>query len=101
MDDDALMREILSALVDDTSRQMRLLGDAIREENPQKCVRLAHYSKGACANVGANRAAALLKDIERTAAERKFGECGESLGLLAREVDLLREEILKGSEAAV
>ena len=96
MDDEALMREILSALIDDTSRQIRLLDEAIREQNPQKCMRLAHYSRGACANVGANRAAALLKQIERKAAVNQFRECGESLGMLAREVDLLRAEIASG-----
>jgi HPt (histidine-containing phosphotransfer) domain-containing protein len=92
MDDEALMREILSALIDDTSHQIPLLDQAIREQNPQKCIRLAHYSKGACANVGANRAAALLKQIENKAAESEFQVCGESLGKLAQEVELLRAE---------
>ncbi len=97
MDDEALMREILSALIDDTSRQIPLLDQAIREQNPQKCQRLAHYSKGACANVGANRAAELLKQIERNAAASQFRECGVSLGMLAQEVDLLRAEIVNVS----
>jgi HPt (histidine-containing phosphotransfer) domain-containing protein len=96
MDDEELMREILSALIDDTSRQILLLDQAIREENSQKCIRLAHYSKGACANVGANRAANLLKQIERKAAVSEFGECSESLGMLTHEVDLLRAEIATG-----
>ena len=97
MDDESLMREILSALIDDTSRQIQLLDQAIREQNPQKCIRLAHYSKGACANVGANRAAALLKQIERNAAASEFQQCGASLGALAREVDLLRAEAVSSS----
>ena len=97
MDDEGLMREILSALIDDTSRQIPLLDQAIREQNPQKCARLAHYSKGACANVGANRAAELLRKIERDAAASAFGECGMSLGALAREVDLLRAEVVSES----
>ena len=97
MDDEALMREILSALIDDTSRQIQLLGQAIQEQNRQKCIRLAHYSKGACANVGANRAAALLRQIETKAAESEFQVCGESLGKLAQEVDLLRAEVVSGS----
>ena len=33
MDDDALMREILGALIDDTTRQMHLLDAAIREQD--------------------------------------------------------------------
>jgi histidine phosphotransfer protein HptB len=92
LDDEELMREILFALIDDTYRQIQLLDQAIREENPQACARLAHYSKGACANVGAMRAASLLKQIERSAGEQRFADCGESLGMLAREIDLLREE---------
>jgi len=92
LDDADLMREILSALIDDTSRQIELLGSAIREGNSQKCVRLAHYSKGACANVGAQAAAAVLKNIEKKAAENRFDECSASLGVLVLEVDRLRTE---------
>jgi HPt (histidine-containing phosphotransfer) domain-containing protein len=92
LDDAELMREILTALIDDTSRQIPLLASAIREEDSQKCVRLAHYSKGACANVGAAAAAAVLKTIEHQAAGREFQGCGESLSALVAEVDRLRSE---------
>jgi HPt (histidine-containing phosphotransfer) domain-containing protein len=92
LDDDDLMREILSALIDDTSRQIPLLEVAIREKDPQTTRRLAHYSKGACANVGAKAAAAALENIERTAARSDFDECGASLGKLARAIDQLRAE---------
>lgn len=90
MDDEALMREVLSVLVDDTSRQMNLLQSAIQEEDATRCMHLAHYSKGACANVGATVAAEILKDIERRAANRDFGECRVALGRLAEEVEVLR-----------
>lgn len=93
MEDEELMREILSTLIQDTSEQIRLLDQAIRDQNQQSCVRLAHYSKGACANVGANRAATLLRQIERNASENRFTECGESLGQLSRELELLRQEM--------
>jgi len=99
LDDEELMREILSALIDDTSRQIQLLGAAIREQNPQKCMRLAHYSKGACANVGACRAAALLQQIERQAASGGFDGCGESLDRLSEEVERLREEVFNEAAA--
>jgi HPt (histidine-containing phosphotransfer) domain-containing protein len=91
LDDAELMREILAALIDDTSRQIGLLDLAIREGDSEKCKRLAHYSKGACANVGANSAAALLKHIEVEAGKGQFPECGRSLAALAHEIDLLRE----------
>jgi HPt (histidine-containing phosphotransfer) domain-containing protein len=92
MDDPELMREILEALLVDTSSQMGLLEVAIREQDSTKCMRLAHYSKGACANVGANRAADILKSIEHKAADGKFTDCVESLASLVREMDLLRGE---------
>ena len=93
LNDEELMREIVAALIDDTSRQIELLDAAIREEDSKRCVRLAHYSKGACANVGANAAAALLKHIERKAASQEFAECTQSLGELSMEMERLRSEV--------
>jgi len=92
MDDAELMREIMSALLSDTAQQMCLLESAIREQNTVQCMRLAHYSKGACANVGAGRAAGMFRNIERKAAAGEFSECTESLASLVREMDLLRNE---------
>jgi HPt (histidine-containing phosphotransfer) domain-containing protein len=92
LDDSGLMREILAALVDDTSRQIGLLDAAIRERNSQQCMRLAHYSKGACSNVGAVAAAATLKHIERKAAVGEFDECLISLAALAQQIEFLRAE---------
>lgn len=92
LDDEALMREVLEALVDDTRRQMLLLDAAIREQDATRCVRLAHYSKGACANVGARSAAEILKEIERKAANREFPECRNALSRLAEQVDLIHTE---------
>ena len=94
LDDDELMREILAALIDDTSRQIVLLKSAITEEDPLKTMRLAHYSKGACANVGANAAAQVLKRIEQEAARKDFQECTLSLSSLALEIDRLRTEMV-------
>jgi HPt (histidine-containing phosphotransfer) domain-containing protein len=92
LNDEALMREVLEALVDDTRRQMLLLDAAIREQDATRCVRLAHYSKGACANVGARSAAHILKEIETKAANREFPECQSALNRLAEQVDLIRSE---------
>ena len=92
LDDEALMREIVAALIDDTSRQMELLKAAIAEQDVMRCIRLAHYSKGACANVGARSAAALLKDIETKAASSNFAQCSLDLARLDNELELLRSE---------
>lgn len=92
LDDDELMREVLTALIDDTGRQLVLLDGAIRRQEPQNCVRLAHYCKGACANVGANRAAATLKQIEAEAIRGDFALCSTALETLHAELDNLRQE---------
>ena len=92
MDDEELMRELLTALIDNTEQQFPLLESAIRERDPRKCRELAHYSKGACANVGANAAAAVLKRMEQQATRQAFQECGISLANLADEIDRLRHE---------
>ena len=92
LDDRELMREIVSALIDDTRQQIPLLDLAIRDEDSQRCARLAHYSKGACANVGAQSAAALLKALERQAGDCQFQQCSESLAALARELERLQVE---------
>jgi len=90
MNDPDLMREILGALVDDTAKHLQLLETAIRDGDSKKCIRLAHYSKGACANVGANRAAGIFRQIEKSAADGEFVMCSQSLASMPTELDLLR-----------
>ena len=92
MDDETLMREILAALVEDTSSQIGRLAEAIQARDAPACARLAHYSKGACANVGANRIAACLLEIEHLAAASAFAECSKALKILQEAVELLRCE---------
>ena len=92
LEDEELMREVLGALIDDTARQMSLLDAAIRRNDAGETMRLAHYSKGACANVGAQTTAALLQRIERLAARGEFAVCEESLRALGGELEKLREQ---------
>jgi HPt (histidine-containing phosphotransfer) domain-containing protein len=95
LDDDELMREVLATLLDDTSRQIALMDHAIRDRDPQKTMRLAHYCKGACANVGANAVAAVLKRMEQEAASHCFEECAVSLCNLTLELERLRTEAVQ------
>ena len=92
LDDQELMREVLTSLIDDTSRQLSLLNAAIDRQDGQTCMRLAHYSKGACANVGANRAAGILKSLEQSAGRSAFDDCSTGLQALMQELDVLRQE---------
>jgi HPt (histidine-containing phosphotransfer) domain-containing protein len=93
-EDEELMRQLLDALIEDTEKQIPLLERAIRGLDAPQCARLAHYSKGACANVGAKAAAAVLERIERQAAHGSLEECGSQLAILAAEVDRLRAETI-------
>ena len=95
LDDDELMREVLTALLDDTSRQVALMDHAIRDRDPQKTMQLAHYCKGACANVGANAVAAVLRRMEQEAASHCFAECAVSLSNLTLELERLRSEAVQ------
>jgi HPt (histidine-containing phosphotransfer) domain-containing protein len=90
LEDEELMRELLDALIEDTDRQLPLLDQAIRATDTEQCARLAHYCKGACANMGARAAAGVLARLERSAKEGSLEECSRQLGALAAEVDRLR-----------
>jgi HPt (histidine-containing phosphotransfer) domain-containing protein len=90
--DPELMREFVTALIDDTTQKIPLIQTAIQEQNGERCSRLAHYCKGACANLGAVFAADLLQTIELRAAARDFYRCSQSLAALAAEIVKLQEE---------
>ena len=92
LEDEELMRELLAALIADTELQIPRIDIAIRNTDQQQCARLAHYCKGACANIGANAAARVLADLERSAKNGAMEECGRQLAALANEVDRLRAE---------
>jgi HPt (histidine-containing phosphotransfer) domain-containing protein len=94
LEDQELMREVLAALIADTSQQVALLANAIRDQDSERCKRLAHYCRGACANVGANSAAAVLRQMEMAALARNFDGCSKSLAALAEELELLKAEAI-------
>jgi HPt (histidine-containing phosphotransfer) domain-containing protein len=94
LEDEELMRQLLAVLIEDTQRQIPLLEVAIRGLDAPQCARLAHYCKGACANLGAQAAAAVLESIERYAIHGSVEECAAQLVLLAAEVDRLRAETI-------
>jgi HPt (histidine-containing phosphotransfer) domain-containing protein len=92
LEDEDMMREIVSALIEDASQQIHSMETAIRERDGRLTARLAHYSRGACANLGAKAVAATLEKIERQGAAGQFGACGASLAALGREIERLRVE---------
>jgi HPt (histidine-containing phosphotransfer) domain-containing protein len=92
MEDVDLMREILVTLIRDTSRQLHALERAVSAADATETRRLAHYSKGACANVGATDTARILQEIEKEAAAGDLAACGASLPSLQREFQKLQAE---------
>jgi HPt (histidine-containing phosphotransfer) domain-containing protein len=92
MNDAELMQEILATLISDTSRQLRALEHAVESADAKETARLAHYSKGACASVGATSTARILLEIEKKAAAGDIEACGASLASLQREFLQLQAE---------
>ncbi len=92
MDDAELMQDILATLISDTDRQLHALEHALENADAKETARLAHYSKGACANVGATSTARILQEIEKKAAAGDLEACGASLVSLQREFQKLQAE---------
>ena len=88
------MREVLNVLWEDTTAQVPKLEAALRNRDRDLCVRLAHYSKGACANVGASAAARVFRRIEQDARAAEFSRCEESLAALGAALVELQAEIV-------
>jgi HPt (histidine-containing phosphotransfer) domain-containing protein len=93
MNDAELMQDILATLISDTGRQLHALERAVEKADAKETARLAHYSKGACANVGATSAARILLEIEMRAAAGDLQACGASLVSLQRELQKLEVEV--------
>jgi HPt (histidine-containing phosphotransfer) domain-containing protein len=101
MNDDELMREVLGVMLDDTGSQLLLLDAAIQAGDLPSCRRLAHYSRGACANVGAGRAAAVCLRLEQSANSGEIAACSQSLAALRDELDALRQEADRAMQEGV
>jgi len=86
MEDQELMREVVTALIDDATLQIPALRDAVEHADATGAARLAHYVKGACANVGAASMVVLLKSIEGSAIAGNFTACRTSLANLSAEL---------------
>ena len=92
MDDQDLMRELVASLIDDTTLQLIALHNAIEHDDRGECQRVAHYVKGACANLGAVSMASVLLNIEQQAAQGDFAACRATLAELPSELNKLRSE---------
>jgi len=92
MNDEALMREVVIALVSDASQQVEKLKNAVERCDAKECRRLAHALTGACGNVGAAAMAALSSTIEHQAVAGDLASCRTSIDHLVTEIERLRDE---------
>ena len=92
MDDEFLMREIVTALIADTSQQIEKLSGALDRNNADECVRLAHSARGACGNVGATSMWAIFSSIEEDAKKGDLDQCRARMPQIALEFEKLRQE---------
>jgi HPt (histidine-containing phosphotransfer) domain-containing protein len=92
LNDEALMREVVDALVVDTEQQINELRRALAKSDSQACVRLAHNAYGACGNVGAVSMATLFGALERHAREGDLERSRSSVAELLVELEKLRSE---------
>jgi len=92
LEDTELMRDLAVSLINDATAQIPALHDAVERADGALCARLAHYVKGACANVGAASLAALMKSIECSAIAGDFAACRASLGGISAELEKFSSE---------
>src|SRR5690349_1817867 len=92
MDDEVLMREVVGALVDDASRQIDQLNQAVESGDLKTCIRVAHNAYGACGNVGAASMAAGFHLMEQQASDGDLASCRSSVRTLAAELEKLRSQ---------
>jgi len=92
LNDEALMREVVGALVNDASQQIEELRLAVQRADVKECRRLAHGLMGACGNVGAVSMAVLFCAVENSAAEGDMSLCRSSVDKLLVELEKLRHE---------
>jgi HPt (histidine-containing phosphotransfer) domain-containing protein len=90
LDDRALMREVIAALLSDTAIQVEAIRRAIEGADARQCARLAHGLMGACANVGAVSLAALFSSVERQASRGVLSRCALQMEPLLQELENLR-----------
>ncbi len=74
--------ELLNMLAVDMEEQLVALQVAIEGQDAEQLKHLAHYIKGAAANVGVNSISAIAQNIEETAITQQFSDASQLLLLL-------------------
>jgi HPt (histidine-containing phosphotransfer) domain-containing protein len=75
--------ELLHMLAADMEEQLVALQTALQQQDALQLKQLAHYIKGAAANVGVNSISAIASSLEETAVNHKFSDATELLAAMA------------------
>lgn len=90
-----LWNEIRDIWLEDVQNLMDGVSKALDSHVPDALRRAAHALKGASANVGAARVAALAKTIELDASEADWDALGSGVERLRQEVEAARRQLEK------
>jgi signal transduction histidine kinase/CheY-like chemotaxis protein/HPt (histidine-containing phosphotransfer) domain-containing protein len=92
-----LVREIVESYLAETPRRLERIREALRREDIQELVLVAHSLKGSSAQLGVNRVAAASAELEEKGRNAELGDAAPLLAELEREVArvalLLRERV--------
>jgi HPt (histidine-containing phosphotransfer) domain-containing protein len=76
--------ELLQMLAVDMDEQLVALQQAIEQQDADQLKHLAHYIKGAAANVGVNSISSLAQQMEETALHQQFTNAAQLLRALTQ-----------------
>ena len=85
-DDEELLRELLTILIEDGPVQLDALREAVTTMVPAAIMRAAHTMKGALRPIGAHEAAALAERLEAMGRGGHIAGCASVLAVLEREL---------------
>ena len=93
----ALVTEIVAAFIEDASRRVAVIGDAVRQGDPGTVKEAAHALKGSAANLGATRISAASDRLQRLATAGDLAAAAPLVDELERAFDEAR--VALGGEA--
>jgi PAS domain S-box-containing protein len=95
MDDEDLARTVIRGFLEDMPRQIKLLKDCLKADDPAGVGRQAHSIKGASANIGGEALRTVAFSIERMARAGELEAIGSLVVELESQFDRLKEGIKK------
>jgi HPt (histidine-containing phosphotransfer) domain-containing protein len=97
MDDEDLVREIIEGFLADVPRQVSELKRHVDAGDVRSAAGQAHGIKGAAANVGGMALSAVAQAMEKAGNASRAQEVAALVPELERQLDLLREEMLRSA----